>query len=125
MSAFSNSRHFVSASARCRGGYVHLAGLGRFLRMRSGYLLSWRGYGDEIDQAPEVLDGRGQKKLVMGAGQSPQSEPREPEVRFQVAEPGFDLFALPSGLTEWRGLHKGSGMVARRFIHVARDPAHR
>jgi len=102
-----------------------LADLGRFLRMRSVYLWSWRGYGDEIDQAPEVLDSRGQEKLVMGAGQSPQSEPRESEVRFQVAEPGFDLLAFPSGLTEWRGLHKGSGMVARRFIHVARDPAHR
>ncbi len=49
---------------------------------------NWYGrrYGGELGQAPEVLGGGGQQKLVPCPGQAPQPEPRQPQVAFCVAK---------------------------------------
>ena len=84
MSVFSNSGLFASASVRCRGGFVFSVYLGLVWFVGSGDHGSRRGYGGELCQASEVLDGSGQVELVAGAAQPSQPEPSEAEVSLQV-----------------------------------------
>ncbi len=43
----------------------------------------WR-YGGELGEAPEVLHGRRQQELVLGAGEAAQPEPRQRQVALHV-----------------------------------------
>lgn len=84
-----------------------------------------RGYGVQLCDAFEVLDGAGEQDFVSCPFQAAQSEPCERELLRRIGEQGLDLLALTSGSEERRGLHQAAGIVACRLVHAARDLAGR
>jgi hypothetical protein len=94
------------------GGYPRLRrgarincqlGLG-FIRLPSYFGLSGRRCSarslairrSQSDKAAQVLDGRHQRKLFRGAGQTAQLQTRETEVLLHMGEEHFDLLAQAS-----------------------------
>jgi hypothetical protein len=56
----------------------------------------WWSTAEQLDEAPQVLRGRGQKDLIFGSAQTTQSKSVEPEDTLHMREPHLDLLALPA-----------------------------
>ncbi len=71
-----------------------------------------------IGEPFQVLDGGGQQELVLGAGETSQSEPDHRVDMLGLAKQRFDLFAFTAGDAVGLGLHQSTGVIPCRLVDV-------
>ena len=81
----------------------------------------WRRYGGVPGESFEVPGGRGEEKLIAGAGEAPQPELRHRGDVFGLTEQRFDSLALDTGNPIGLGFHQGLGVVTGLLADIARD----